>query len=388
MEPASLAFDFSIIFIVTAIVATVALHLRLPILVGYILVGAALGPHGISWVTDPDLLSEIAEFGIIFLLFLLGLDMRPEKISKLLGQTTLVGIVSCGTLFLVGSLAAMAFRFGWSEVWVVGASMMFSSTIVGIKLLPTTVLHHKHAGELMVSVLLFQDFIAILLLTVFDRLGAGVELTDLVLTVVAIPLLIVACFLFVRYVLLFLLTRFDAFHEYVFLVAIGWCLGVTELSNWLGMSPEIGAFIAGIALAIHPISQYIAESLKPVRDFFLILFFFALGAQFDLSLLTKIWLPCLVLSAIALFLKPWLFATLLHRVGENRRESKEIGWRLAQNSEFSLLIVYLCLGSGLIGNDVGHVIQAVAVLSFVVSTYIVTHRYTSPLAVDPKLRRD
>ncbi len=387
MDSTSLIFDFSIIFIFAAVVATAALSLSLPILVGYILVGVILGPHGIGWVTDAALLAEISEVGIIFLLFLLGLDMRPEQMRKLMNQTTLVGVVSCLALFAIGALVAAAFSFGWQEVLIIGASMMFSSTIVGIKLLPTTALHHRHTGELMVSLLLFQDFVAILLLTVLNQLDS-VSGWDLATKVLALPLLIGGCFLFVRYVLLPLMARFDAFHEYIFLAAIGWCLGIAELSSWLGLSPEIGAFSAGIALATNPVSQYIAESLKPLRDFFLILFFFALGARFDLSFLPDIWLPSLVLAAIALTVKPWLFARLLRLAGERLHESREVGWRLGQGSEFSLLIAYLALGSQLIDSAALYTIQAVTVLSIAISTYLVTHMYASPLANDPRLRRD
>lgn len=388
MESESLLAVFAIIFIVAAVFATISLQFRVPILIAYILVGVAIGPYGTSWITDASLLSEIAEVGIIFLLFLLGLDMRPEKMAKLFGQTAVVGIVSSIALFSVGALCGFAFGFSWTETWILGAAMMFSSTIVGIKLLPTTVLHHKHTGELMVSILLFQDLIAIALLTVLDQIKGVDDAPAVWVTLAALPTLVAGCYVFVRYVLLPLLTRFDAFHEYMFLLAIGWCLGVAELSGWLGLSPEIGAFIAGIALATSPISQYIAESLKPLRDFFLILFFFALGARFNLSLLPAVWLPSMALVAIIMLVKPALFSVLLRRSGERKKDSLEVGWRLAQTSEFSLLIAYLAFDSSLIGAKTSHIIQMVAIVSFILSTYIVIGRYASPLATDPALRRN
>ena len=153
---------------------------------------------------------------------------------------------------------------------------MFSSTIIGIKLLPTTVLHHRHIGELMIGLLLLQDLLAIIVLMVLlsgSSASTGEMGINLALSLLSLPLLVGAALVVVRYVLLPLITRFDRFHEYIFLLAIGWCLGLAEGAKLLGLSEEIGAFIAGITIATSPISQYIAVNLKPLRDFFLILFF-------------------------------------------------------------------------------------------------------------------
>lgn len=240
----------------------------------------------------------------------------------------------------------------------------------------------------MVSILLFQDLIAIALLVILNQMRGVADASDLWLAVAALPLLVVGCLLFVRYVLLPLIARFDAFHEYIFLLAIGWCLGIAELARWFGISIEIGAFIAGVSLATSPISQYIAESLKPIRDFFLILFFFSLGARFELALLPEIWLPSLLLITMVVVFKPLIFSSLLRWQGETKQEAWEVGWRLAQTSEFSLLIAYLAVESQLIGATVSHIIQSVAIMSFAVSTYIVVRRYTSPMAAEPSLRRD
>ena len=142
--------------------------------------------------------------------------------------------------------------------------MMFSSTIVCIKLLPTTVLHHKHTGELVVGLLLLQDMIAIAVLLVLYSISGNDDngFLQYLKPVVGLPLLITGAFLFVKYILLKLITRFDRFHEYIFLVSIGWCLSMAVLAESAGLSAEMGAFIAGVALATSPISQYIATHLS------------------------------------------------------------------------------------------------------------------------------
>jgi Kef-type K+ transport system membrane component KefB len=267
--------------------------------------------------------------------------------------------------------------------------MTFSSTIIGLKLLPTTVLHHQRLGEIMISVLLLQDLIAIaLLLLLKGAAGSGDLWSDMALFVLALPILVLSAWACARYALLPLMQRFDTIREYVFLLAIGWCLGLAELSAVLGLSREIGAFIAGIALASSPIAIYIAESLRPLRDFFLVLFFFTLGARFNLGMLGEVLLPAALAAGASLVLKPWVFQRLLERTGEAPGRSREVGYRLGQLSEFSLLIAALALQAGAIGERASLTLQLATVLSFLVSAYLVVMRFPTPIAVSDALRRD
>lgn len=385
----SIVFSFFLIFTGAAIVASLALYTRQPLLVAYIVLGALLGPYGAEMVTDTRLLADIAEVGIIFLLFLLGLDMQPSHLFHMLKKATLVALLSSAVFAAIGYGTGKLFGYTDTECLIIGVSVMFSSTIIGIKLLPTTVLHHKHTGELVVGLLLLQDVIAIIVLLAID--SSGSEKLDSMIylkTLLAFPLLIGSAFLFVKYILLKLILRFDRFHEYIFLVAIGWCLGVAEAAHAVGLSAEIGAFIAGVSLATSPISQYIAESLKPLRDFFLILFFFSIGASFNLTLLDDVIVPAILLAGLVLALKPVTFRFLLQRISESKQMGWEVGFRLGQTSEFSLLIAYLATSTLLIGQEASHLIQATAILTFLVSSYIVVFNFPSPIAVSDRLRRD
>ncbi|HDY81765.1 MAG TPA: cation:proton antiporter, partial [Halieaceae bacterium] len=259
MELSSVTFSFFLIFTGAAIFASVALYTRQPLIIAYIALGVCIGPYGLSLVTDLNLLSDIGHIGIIFLLFLLGLDMQPQALWATLRKSTVVAMFSSAIFLGTGFAVASLFGYTTMDSLIVGAAMMFSSTIIGIKLLPTTVLHHRHIGELMIGLLLLQDLLAIIVLMILlnassgssDMMGKG-----LALSLLSLPLLAGGALLIVRYVLLPLITRFDHFHEYIFLLAIGWCLGLAEAANALGLSEEIGAFIAGITIATSPISQY------------------------------------------------------------------------------------------------------------------------------------
>lgn len=389
MEAGSLTYSFFLIFSGAAILASIALYTKQPLLIAYIVLGAIIGPYGLNFITDLKLLTEISNIGIIFLLFLLGLDMQPQALVSTMKKAMPIALISSLLFLGIGYSVSIGFGFSTTEALIIGAAMMFSSTIIGIKLLPTTVLHHRHMGEMMVSLLLLQDVIAIfVLLVLLNGQSGSIDATSMLTTIIALPLLALGAWLFVKYILLKLIIAFDRFHEYIFLLALGWCLGLAEIAHQVGLSGEIGAFIAGISLATSPISQYIAVNLKPLRDFFLILFFFSLGARFDLSVLADIYLATLVLAGLMLICKPVIFQFLLRGASEKKSLAWDIGFRLGSISEFSLLIAFLAFDTGLLGKNASHLIQATAITTFVISSYIVILNYPSPIAINDKLRRD
>ncbi|ROS00012.1 transporter (CPA2 family) [Sinobacterium caligoides] len=391
MEDSSALFThtFFLIFTGAALLASLALYTRQPILLAYIAIGAILGPYGSGLISQIAIISDISKVGIFFLLFLLGLDMQPQRLLKMMKLGTVIAIVSSIIFTSVGYGIAYVFGFTHGEALIIGLACMFSSTIIGIKLLPTTVLHHRRTGELMVGMLLLQDIIAVLILMAIMTTNEGhYELLPLLKALFALPILVGVIYLCVRLIILPLVVKFDRFHEYIFLLAIGWCMGCTELAHLVGLSAEIGAFVGGITLATSPIAQFIATNLRPLRDFFLVLFFFSLGAGFDFSLLDQIIWAVLALSASMLILKPIVFKSLLTRHSDNDNLAWDVGFRLGQISEFSLLIAFLALERGLIGSNASLLIQATAIVTFIISSYIVILNYPSPIAVSDRLRRD
>lgn len=380
--------SFFVIFTGAAALAALALYTRQPLLVAYIAIGCLVGPHGFGWVADDRLLAEIGEIGIIFLLFLVGLDLPPAKLKDMIGESVLTALVSTAAFFGIGFGVMYAFGFTIIEAAIAGTACVFSSTILGIKLLPTTVLHHRHIGEIVISLLLIQDLLAIIALLVlagFDSEG-GILPTTLTV-VVALPVVAVVAYLGVRFLIVPLLTRFDVFQEFTFLLAVGWCLGIASLSGALYLSWEIGAFVAGVSLANSPIAQYITDHLRPLRDFFLVLFFFSVGAAINPAMMLDVWLPTLVLAVVLVACKPPVFRALLRWQQESESVSREIGYRLGQASEFSLLLVFVA-GAAFLSAEAAHIVQGATVITLVLSSYLVIFRYPSPIAVSERLRRD
>jgi len=389
MEDSSIVYILFLIFCGAAILATLAMAVRQSLIIAYICLGLLIGPWGINLLSDVGLIQNIAGIGIVFLLFLLGLNLHPQELIRLAGEATVVTGVSSLALLLLGFGYSLMFGFTTTEALIVGASLMFSSTIIGLKLIPTTVLHHQHTGEIIISVLLLQDIIAIFLLVLIEG-GAGAETGwwPVIKPALAFPLLVGIAYLLEKNLLSKLIARFDRIQEYIFLLAVGWCLGMAETAEQMGLSYEIGAFIAGVSIARSPIALFIAESLKPLRDFFLIIFFVALGAGFNLGVLPDIWPAALGLSLIAIGIKPLLYQTLMRLSGEPAERSTEVAMRLGQMSEFSLLLAILASQLAIIRAEVSYLIQIATLVSFVFSSYYVVARYPTPIALSDRLRRD
>jgi len=385
----SILFSIFLIFTGAALLAAMALYARQPLLLAYILLGGLIGPWGLKLVNDAKIIQEIGHIGIIFLLFLLGLNLQPAQLVRMLREAIMVTVLSSLLFCGAGIMVALIFGYSVLESIMIGSAMMFSSTILGLKLLPTTALHHRHVGQVMISILLLQDIIAIGILLFLEGLSkAGMDLQALGLLGLALPSLVIVSLLAERYVLQPLMRRFDTIQEYLFLTAIGWCLGIAQLADIMGLSYEIGAFIAGVSLATNPIALFIAESFKPLRDFFLIMFFFALGASFNITIIPDVIVPATIIATLMMLLKPVVFSWLLRQSDETGSLSNEVGVRLGQVSEFSLLIAVLALNAGAIGSRASYLIQATTLLTFIASSYIIMLNYPTPIAVSDRLRKD
>jgi len=226
-------------------------------------------------------------------------------------------------------------------------------------------------------------------LVVMESLGGGeYAARDLLMPLITLPLLALLSWISVKTVLLALMSRFDRYHEYIFLLSIGWCLGMAELAIFMGLSAEIGAFVAGVSFASSPVAQYIAISLKPLRDFFLVVFFFSVGSGLDMQALPRLAVPAIVMATLFLLLKPVVYQWLVRGVFDESKLAWNLGMRLGQCSEFSLLIAFLGASKGLLSPDAATLIQACTVITLLASSYLVVLRLPTPIAITDTLRRD
>ena len=373
-----------LIFVASTILGSIALFLRQPLIVVYVAVGCLLGPFALAWLPDVQVVENVGEIGIIFLLFLIGLELPPNKIRTILGTTLITAIASSLLFFGVGFGAGQFFGFTQIESVVCGIAMMFSSTVLGVKLLPRTVLHHRHIGEIVIGLLLLQDIVAIAAIFYLDSYIGRAEGLNWWLIIGGIPALLLIAYLGTKFLIWPLLSRFDVFTEYTFLLFIGWCLLVAGLANMLGLSLALGAFVAGVALANSPATQGVAHTLAPLRDFFLVLFFVSIGAQINPQIVLDVAWQAISLAVVLVALKPVVFRWLLKWQGEHRRIGWEVGIRLGQCSEFSLLVLFIVATT--ISQEAMLTILGATVLSMVISTYFVVFSYKNPIAPSERLR--
>ena len=384
----SILFELSAIIVGAALLGTAFLYARQPIIIAYIAIGFIIGPSGFGLIKSNESIEQMAHFGVVLLLFIIGLNLQPGKLLKLFSKmvwltfttSLLFAGLSTGFALLIDMNAASALVFG--------AAMMFSSTVIGLKLIPTTTLHHKHTGEVMTSVLLLQDILAIVvILLISSGPGDTIPLTFILIIVKLIGLWLTA-FMGVRYIIIPLLRKFDTVQEYTFVATLAWCLFWAEAAHLAGLSYETGAFVAGLSIASRNVSLIVAENLKPLREFFLIMFFFAVGARLDLDIGAALLSAAVVFGLLLVPVKVWTFNRAFKFSGENEKRSLELGVRLGQSSEFSLLVAFSAFFAGLIGEEEMNVIQVVTIVTFVISTYWVVMKFPTPISRTDRLRRD
>lgn len=391
METNYILLHLFLIFTGAAVLSTAVLYTRQSLLIAYILLGVLLGPWGLRLVPEAGLAKEIGDVGIILLLFLIGLELNPRDLFRMLRKISWIAFVTSVTFLAMGMVVAYHYGFSMQESLLVGATLMFSSTIIGLKLLPSTTLHHQRIGEVMVSILLMQDLIAIVVLLVLHGLSNNTPMwQDIGLAFLTLPTLLIISFAIERYLLRPLLTRFERVQEYVFLVAMAWCLGMAKLASKFGLSHEIGAFMAGVAIAEGPIAHYMADNLKPIRDFCLVMFFFTVGARFNVLALPQVIIPAIMLTLISIIIKPVIFSFLFKKAGESSLIAREAGVRLGQTSEFSLLIGAMAIDTvpQIFRPQVNYLIQATTMLTIIASCYWVVLRYPTPVSFKNRLQKD
>ena len=384
-----LILELSIVLVGTAVMSFIAVFLKQPIFIAYILCGVLVAAWGGEWVRHATLIEGMSHLGITLLLFLAGLCLHPQKLIRLFRKTVLVTLAGSVSSFAMAFVFAFLWGFSLIDSLCIGLALMFSSTILVVKLLPTTKLHHEKMGAVCIGILILQDLMAVAVLAFVRCLGSaqGVFLSFAALSA-KLSVFIVVLIALENFVLRKMMLRADRLHEVLFVLGLAWCFGIASISNKMGLFYETGAFFAGVVLARHPIALFISEKLKPLRDFFLVLFFFTLGAKLDFLVMKHIVVPALLLAALFVLVKPALFRHFLVLAGEPPAFAKEAGVRLGQLSEFSLLVAFLALELGHIGKPASQFIQLVTIMTFVASSYIVVFKYSTPIGVSDKLIKD
>ncbi len=367
--------ELSIIIAIGALVSFCMRLIRQPLILGYIITGLLVGPSLLHVVKDVNSIEVFSQIGITLLLFIIGLGLNPKVISEVGKVAGIAGTFQVAVTALLGFGAARAVGMSATEGIFVGVALSFSSTIIILKLLSDKKEQGRLYGKITIGILLIQDVlatVALIFLTANSN-GSGFHASQLGFLVLKGAVLIITMFLVTNYVLPRLRTQIAGSQEFLFLFAVGWGLGVATLFKVIGFSIEIGSLIAGIALASSPYAQEIAARLRPLRDFFVVVFFINLGSTLNFSSFGSQIIPVLVFSLIVIFLKPLTALIPLGLLGYTKNTSFKASSSLAQVSEFSLVFAILGAKDGLISNQIVTVLTLVALVTVTCSSYFIIY---------------
>jgi Kef-type K+ transport system membrane component KefB len=366
--------ELSLVIAITAVVSLLMKLLRQPLILGYILAGLIVGPSVFGVIHSTEMFEAFSSIGIALLLFIIGIGMNIGEVKRL-GRVIL--LISLASLFTVGTLgfSISAFMgFSRAESIIIGLSLYFSSTIIIVKILSDKKEQNRLHGQIAIGVILMEDIIATFaLLFIVAGKDGGIELTQ-VGTLLGKGLLLLGLLALFSTKLLPRISKFMASsQELLFLFAIAWGFGIATIFERSGFSIEIGALFAGVALAPLPYSQEIGARLKPLRDFFVVLFFITLGESLNINNLTAGIVPALLLSAIVIILKPFTIITVTGLLGYTKRVSFKAGINLSQISEFSIVLVVLASAAGLVSEHISAIMTLVAIITIASSTYLMKY---------------
>jgi Kef-type K+ transport system membrane component KefB len=352
--------------------------LRQPLILAYLVAGFVLGPSGLRWIKSQESIQIISELGLIFMLFMIGLEIDLKKIisaGKVIIVTATAQILGCCVLgVLLFWALGMALSGGHWDALYLGAAAALSSTVIIVKVLYDKRELDTLPGRITLGVLVLQDLFAILFLAVQPSLN-DLHLSVIVISIARVGVLVAAALLISRFALPFIFHRIARLPELVVVGAIAWCFFVSELAVFLELSREMGALVAGVSLSTFPYALDVTAKVTALRDFFITLFFVALGMLITLPTAAVIGLA-LLLVVFTLVSRAVTVVPPLYALRQGLRTSIVPAINLAQISEFSLVLIQVGVQAGQITAQTGSAVAFAFVILAVASTFMMEHSDT------------
>lgn len=367
--------EVALVLVTAGVLSLAAYILRQPLIVAYIVTGLLVGPSVLNLTQSPEIFEVLSQIGIAFLLFLVGLNLNWRKIKDVGAVAVFAGFGQVIFTSLIGYVVARALNFEVVDAWFLSVGFAFSSTIVIVKLLSDKKDLDRFYGRISVGTLIIQDMIALLVLIVIAAMRAGGEsLSDVLLLSFGKGIALVLGLMFVSHFILRPMFSMAARQqELLFILAISWCFVIASLTLWLGFGIEIGALLAGMSLSGTRYHTEVEHKIRPLRDFFLIIFFIVLGTHLSPSMGAEIFVPAITFSAFILVGNPFILMMVLRLFGYHPRTGFLVGVTMAQISEFSFIVLAAGISMGLIGSDLLSLATVVGMVTMVLSTYLINY---------------
>lgn len=371
--------DLTFIIVIAAIFSLIFRFFKQPEILAYILTGIVIAAFPFLGNPNKESIQALSELGVTLLLFMVGLEIRISELLSIGKSLLLSSVAQVIFTFILGYVLAFVFKFDFITSVYIATALTFSSTIIVIKLLSDQREMHSLHAKFSLGILLFQDIFAILFLIVLSgfnpQTGGAISIINFGAIFIKAIVLILGIIFLSKKVFPKIVGFISRSPETLFLASLAWVFGLAALvsSEYIGFSIEIGGFLAGVALANSLVSYQIIAKAKILRDFFIVIFFVLLGAQMSFSNISSVLIPVIILSLFVLIIKPIIVMIIFSVLGYRKRTSFLTGVSLSQISEFSLILIFLGLKLGHIKQDVVSIITLVGLISFAVSTYMITH---------------
>ncbi len=350
--------------------------LHLPPLLGYLLVGVAVGPFALAWIPDTDEGRHLAEFGVVFLMFSIGLEFSLPKLFQL--RRAVFGLGFAQVLLTLGAVLAAASLAGapWQAALAVGGAIAMSSTAMVLRMLTERIQLETPHGRDIVGVLLFQDLAVVPLLILIPAMaeGGGGELAQRLTFALAKATVVLVVLLFVGQRLMrgwFHIVARRRSHELFILNVLLITLGLAWITDRAGLSLALGAFLAGMLIAETEYRHQVEEDIRPFREVLLGLFFVTMGMRLDLGTVAANFSLTLALSAALVVFKFILVAGLARLFGAGPGAAVRTGLALAQVGEFGLVLMVLAQSVALLDRDFSQLVVAAMLLSMLAAPFLI-----------------
>ena len=377
--------ELSVLVVLATAVALVMRVLRQPLIIGHILTGLIAGPFVLNLIHSEQTLALLGQIGVAILLFTVGLHLDPAIIKKFGRVSLIAGLGQVIITSLIGYWVCVALGLPLLPAIYVSIALAFSSTIIIMKLISDKGDLETLYAKIAIGFLLVQDLIAVILLFGIPLLATEASLVSVGKLFILGITLIAAIMLAAQFILPRVSSAIARSHEFLFLFALAWGIGIAALFHEIGFSLESGALIAGVALATMPARLEISARLSPLRDFFIVIFFIYLGAELQLGSIGELIVPALILSALVLIGNPLILMGILGAMGYKKKTSLQTGFTVAQISEFSLILVALGVSLGHLSQEYLSLVTLVGLITIFGSTYLVLYSNTIYKALAPLL---
>jgi Kef-type K+ transport system membrane component KefB len=366
--------EITLLLVLSAAISMILRMLRQPLIVGHILTGILVGPSVLGLIQSPDTIEVFGKFGIALLLFIVGLGLNPKVIKEVGRVSLLTGVGQVVFTTLIGYTLVFALGYQPITAFYISIALAFSSTIIILKLLNDKKEQNKLYGKISIGFLLVQDLIATLALLIAAATSqGGLSISALGQLALKGAITAIGIYLVVQYILKPLTAFLSRTQELLFLFTLAWGFAISAIFLKIGFSLEVGALVGGVALSTMTYSQEVGSRLRPLRDFFIVVFFISLGAGLGFDNFSTILPQAILLSIFVLIGNPIIVMVIMGLLGYTRKTSFKAGLAVAQISEFSLIFMLVGLEHGQVTKQAVSLVTIVGIITIALSSYMIIY---------------